>query len=341
LSEQLGASGKELIVAVALGSDVVCRLARALLSEGAPPPGFYQPAIVGTFGATTAAAKLLKLSEEQILDAWSIALCQNSCSAELQNSPESTIRAVREGPCARVGLESALLASKGVRGFGAPFEGSSGFFVMYAQGVQRRSLVTDLGGRFAGRDVSFKAWPSCRDTHIYVQAALELLQEQSIDPNAIESIVANATPQQMIVLEPAELKRRPRTAIAAKFSLYYTLAATLIDRRVDFGSFADAALERAEVLALADKITYRMTPAFRDGDVLEVKMRDGTLYRRNVRAVYGSPAAPLSVETLVEKFVDCGLQAQRAQSESKLRRLASTILTLEREPSLRTLLSQL
>jgi 2-methylcitrate dehydratase PrpD len=340
LSERLGASGKELITAVALGCDVVCRLARALVSEGAPPPGFYQPAIVGTFGATTAAAKLLGLNAEQILDAWSIALCQNSCSAELQNSPESTIRAVREGPCARVGLESALLASKGVKGFGAPFEGSSGFFVMYANGMQRSSLLTDLGVRFAGRDVSFKAWPSCRDTHMYVQAALELLEQRTLDPNDIASITANVTSQQMIVCEPADLKRRPRTAIAAKFSLYYTLATTFIDRKVDFVSFSDAALTRPDVLSLADKVAYRVLPNLSNGDVLEVTLKDGTAHRGNVRAVYGSPAAPLPIDSLIAKFVDCGGHAARTIPAAELKRLAGSLLSIEQERNVRALLSR-
>jgi 2-methylcitrate dehydratase PrpD len=342
LSERLGASGRELITAVALGCDIVCRLARALVSDGAPPPGFYQPAIVGTFGAATAAAKLLGLNAEQVLDAWSIALCQNSCSAELQNSPESTIRAVREGPCARVGLESALLASKGVRGFAAPFEGKSGFFVMYAGGTQRSSLLTDLGTQFAGRDVSFKAWPSCRDTQIYVQASLELLERQSLDPNDIVAITANVTPQTMIVLEPADLKRRPRTAIAAKFSLYYTLATTLIDRRVAFDSFSNEALVRANVLALADKVAYRVDPtAARNGEVLELEMRDGTIHRCVVPALYGSPAAPLPVEALLTKFVDCGGHALRPRKAAELRRIADSVLKLDQLPNVRTLLARL
>jgi 2-methylcitrate dehydratase PrpD len=341
LSERLGAPGRDLITAVALACDVVCRLARALVSEGEPPPGFYQPAIAGTFGATTAAAKLLRLDAGRVLDAWSLALCQNSCSAELQNSPDSTIRAVREGPCARVGLESAMLAAKGVRGFTAPFEGKSGFFVMYAQGVQRRSLLGDLGERFAGRDISFKAWPSCRDTHVYVQAALELLAEHPVDPKDIESITACVTAQNMIVCEPAELKRRPRTAIAGKFSIYYTLATLLLDRRVDFASYSDEALTRAEVLALADKVTYRVEPAIRNGEVLEVRMRDGTVHRRSVRAVYGSPAAPLPIEALIAKFVDCGTHAMQARSAAELRRIAASVLSIEQTDNVRSLLSQL
>lgn len=329
LLERLGASGKELITAVALGCDIVCRLARALVAEGAPPPGFYQPAIVGTFGAATAAAKLLKLNTQQIVDTWSLALCQNSCSAQLQHSPESTLRAVREGPCARVGLEAALLAAKGVRGFDAPFEGQSGFFVMYAQGVQRHTLLDQLGKQFAGRDVSFKAWPSCRDTHIYVQAALELLRAQPIDPRDIEAVTAIVTQQQMIVCEPAELKRRPRTAIAGKFSLYYTLAAALNDRTVEFKTFSDTALVRPDVLALADKVAYRIVPEIEDGHVLDLTLRNGNVLRRTVRAVYGSPAAPLSTALLIDKFVDCGTHAQRARSSDSLRRMAAQLLSLE------------
>lgn len=330
LAEKLGSSGRDLITAIALGCDVVCRLARGLVGDGAPPPGFYQPVIVGTFGAATAAAKLLGLSTEQVLDTWSLALCQNSCTQELQDSPESTIRAVREGPCARVGVESALLAAKGVRGFEKPFEGRSGFFVMYANGVQRQPLTTDLGKRFAGRDISFKAWPSCRDTHIYVQAALALLEEQPLDPEQIDSITGIASEKQMIVLEPANLKREPQTAIAAKFSLYFTLAAALIDGRVDFESFSAQALKRDEVLALARKVTYRIdADAFRAGHVLEIKMRDGTVHRHQVTAPYGSPAAPLSDEALIAKFVDCGLRAARPRAAHTLHRIAQEIMQLD------------
>lgn len=340
LAQKLGSSGQELITAIALGCDVVCRLARALVGDGAPPPGFYQPAIVGTFGAATAAAKLLDLSAEQVLDAWSLALCQNSCTQELQDSPESTIRAVREGPCARVGLESALLAAKGVRGFAAPFEGRSGFFVMYANGVQRQTLLRDLGTRFAGRDVSFKAWPSCRDTHIYVQAALELLAERPLNAADIATVTAFVTDKQMIVCEPADLKRRPRTAIAAKFSLYFTLAAALIDRRVDFDSFSEAALERSDVLALADKVVYRVKPSIADGDVLEIAMRDGTVHRRSVRAVYGSPDAPLADDVLIEKFVDCGSRALRPLGKADLQRIAMQILAIDEERNVRSLIAK-
>jgi 2-methylcitrate dehydratase PrpD len=143
------------------------------------------------------------------------------------------------------------------------------------------------------------------------------------------------------VCEPAELKRRPRTAIAGKFSIYYTLATVLLDRRVDFASYSNEALTRAEVLALADKVNYRVEPAILNGEVLEVRMRDGTVHRRSVRAVYGSTAAPLPIEALIAKFVDCGSHAMRARSTAELHRIAASVLSIEQTDNVRSLLSQL
>jgi 2-methylcitrate dehydratase PrpD len=173
-----------------------------------------------------------------------------------------------------------------------------------------------------------------------VQAALELLAEHEVDPKEIESITALVTAQQMIVCEPADLKRRPRTSIAAKFSLYYTLATTLSDRHLDFASFSDAALIRADVLTLVDKVSYRIEPKH-GNDVLELTLRNGTVYRRSVYAVSGSPQAPLSNETLSTKFVDCGGHALRPRSTSQLRRAADSMLSLEQIPNVRTLFALL
>ena len=177
---------------------------------------------------------------------------------------------------------------------------------------------------------------------MYVQAALELLEERTIDPLDVVAITATVTPQNMIVCEPADLKRRPRTAIAGKFSLYYTLATAIVDRRVDFGSYSDAALARSHVLALGDKVAYRIDPAAaRRGEVLEVALRDGTIVKRTVRAVYGSPAAPLPIEALVDKFVDCGGRALKARSAPELRKIATDVLALDRVRNVRELVARL
>jgi 2-methylcitrate dehydratase PrpD len=212
---------------------------------------------------------------------------------------------------------------------------------MYAQGLKRASLLDDLGSRFAGRDISFKAWPSCRDTHIYVQAALQILAEHNLDIADIAAVTANVTAKNMIVCEPVDLKRRPQTAIAGKFSLYYTVATTLVERRLDFASYSEEALKRENVLALADKVAFRTVPAMGDGPVLEIKLRNGTVHRSSVRSVYGSPAAPLSDEELVKKFVDCGSQALRPRAAAELGKIATQLLAIEKAQTLRPLLRRI
>jgi hypothetical protein len=95
------------------------------------------------------------------------------------------------------------------------------------------------------------------------------------------------------------------------------------------------------VLALADRVSYRIEPSVASGDVLEVRMRDSSIHRRRVRALLGSPAAPLSVDALVTKFVDCGSRALRPRSTEELRDIAARLLGLEKEQNLRAVVGRL
>lgn len=346
---QGGIPGKEFISAIAVGCDLVCRLALAQGRVGErPSDGFYPPAIVGTFGAAAAAARLLGLNARQTLDALSLALCANSCSAEILFNPYSDVRAIRDGFCAQVGVQSALLAKRGVKGFDAPFEGEGGFFTMYAGGLCLPGVLTkELGERFAGEDVSFKAWPACRATHFYIQAILENRAGKATTASGIESVRAFVKPSDLIVCEPAAEKRRPRAAIDAKFSLYFTLATALRHGRVDLESFDDEALEDPATLALADKVFYtvdekRARPrAEGGGDLLVVQLADGGERRWGIDVPYGSPGNPMSEEQLVGKFVDCGLAASHASARADLEALAADILRLDEVADLRSVTQRL
>src|SRR5512138_2919992 len=117
LAEELGGiDGKRLIAAVAAGSEVAIRLALARVDDWTRH-GWYIPPIVGAFGAAAAAANLLRLDVNQTLAAFSLTLCQSSCSAEILHSPAADIRAIRDGFAAQAGLTSAQLARSGVVGF--------------------------------------------------------------------------------------------------------------------------------------------------------------------------------------------------------------------------------
>lgn len=71
------------------------------------------PTIYTSFGATAAACKLMKLTAEEIVDAFSFNLCQTTCSSELMNNAGTVMRSVREAFSARNAVLSAQIAKKG------------------------------------------------------------------------------------------------------------------------------------------------------------------------------------------------------------------------------------
>lgn len=325
-------SGRDLITAIAVGCDVVVRMGLGLKVTLADF-GWYPPPMLAAFGATAAAAKILKLNERQVRDAFTLTLCQMTCAGEIMNSPQSTLRAVRDAFPARGGISSALLARGGVRGFDKPLEGEAGFYATFARGNYEPAAITrDLGKEFEIENISFKPWPSCRGTHAPIEAALHCLREYNIDPDEIERIHVRGGRMLRIVAEPRESKRRPATAIDAKFSAYFTVATALLKRRVTLHDFEPSALKDERILALASKVdvdmTYDPTPNA-IGALLEINMKNGTKHRYHVDEPLGAPSNPMSPDAIVAKFVDCAGYAAAPLAREAAQRYAQVVLKLE------------
>ena len=220
MAESIGkVNGKDFIVCLAVGCDIVCRLGLAF-DENPGEYGWYIPPILGSFGATAAAGKLLNLDEAGILDAFSLTLCQSTCSAELRYSPRSDIRSVRDAFAAKTGVLAARLAQKGVKGFDHPLEGKAGLFSLYSNGkYDGMRLIEGLGTRFEGANISFKPWPTCRGTHTYIEAALHILREHALNLNDIADIRVIVSSFNRMLCEPEHVRKAPQTVIDARFSI--------------------------------------------------------------------------------------------------------------------------
>jgi 2-methylcitrate dehydratase PrpD len=311
LAEARGSSGRALLTAIAVGSDLVCRLGLSL-TENPDIHGWYPPPLLGAFGACAAAASLLGLDGDQTLDAFALTLSQATSTSQFKQSPHSHVRAVRDAFAAHAGLLAALLAGRGVRGFDAPFEGKAGLFQLYARGAYDPArLVRNLGEDFEGAHVSYKIWPACRGTHAFIQAALELSAEAAPPLASIREIRATGGEIQRMLAEPLAQKIRPRTAIDAKFSIPFTVATALAHGKVDLGSFEPAALDDSVVLGLAASCRYICAPASGDSladsiaGLLELDLVDGRALSRRIAKPYGHPANPVDIDSLRQKFIDC------------------------------------
>jgi 2-methylcitrate dehydratase PrpD len=323
-------TGKQLLTALAAGCDLSCRLAAAL-DVNPDDAGWYTPPIMSLLGATASACHLLRLNSEQILNAWSLALCQGTCSGELKRAPQSDLRAVREGFIARAAVDSALLAAGGVRGFPQPIESKGGLFGLYAQGkFSAERLLKDLGTDFYGARLSFKAWPSCRGTHAYIEALKHILQTSNVSVEEIENIEVEVGPIPRMLMEPRPDKLRPSNAINAKFSIPYTLAVTLRRGTVRLDDFNSAALEDPATLVLTPLVTMKYVASLGPTEgVLTVRTRrDSITYA--VKYPPGSPENPLAPAVLAEKFVDCAVHAIHPWAREKAERACHLILSTDK-----------
>jgi 2-methylcitrate dehydratase PrpD len=339
VAESIGnVSGREFITAIVLGCDLVCRLGLAL--NGNPLEyGWYIPPILGAFGATAAVCKLLNLTVEQILDAFSLTLCQATCSAELTHSPHSVVRSIRDAFSAKAGVLSALLAKQGVTGFHQPIEGKAGLYNLYARGNYDPSRLTnELGRTFEGANVSFKPWPSCRGTHSYIDAVLQILDAGNLKPSDVEAIKVVVSPVNQMLCEPLERKQNPVTAIDAKFSLPFVMATALLYGRVTLDHFTPQALADQDVLAIARKVTYEVDTGLTLKETtrgfLQINTRNETFSKR-VDFAYGHPKNPISQEALVSKFMDCARHSAKRISKKKLDEIVELILNLEQVENIR------
>lgn len=307
-------TGAEFITAVALGCDFTCRLGLAL--ERNPDEfGWYPPPILSTFGAAATASRLLKLDATQTAHALALALAQATFSSEFKRYPDSTLRAVRDGFAAHDGLLAAMLAQRGIVGHVTALEGKAGFFALFARGAWNEARLMDgLGRKFHGEDVSFKPWPSCRGTHAFIEAALEL-RPQIGRMGDIVAIRAKGPELLTMLVEPVAQKQAPATAIDAKFSLPFCIAAALADGAVGIPTFFDEARAREEVPELARLVSFEIDPAMTMKDAasgtLAISLRDGRVLTRVVTQARGSTANALSDADLTAKFAACAAYAAR------------------------------
>lgn len=335
-----GVSGREFLTAITLGSELVCRMGLSL-EEDLLQHGWYMPPVFSAYGATASAAKLLNLTAEQVLDAFSLTMCQATCSAELTNNPQSVIRSVRDCFAAKAGVVSALLAREGVSGFTEPFEGKRGFFHAFARGrYNPETLTKELGERYEAARISFKLWPSCRGTHPYIEGVQNIMRKHGLKPEQIASIKAVVSKVNQMLCEPLAAKKAPATPINAKFSIPFVIATTVHYGDVTLDHFTEEALGNRQVLETAQKVSYEVDEKLSFKETLHgtvIIEAGGQIFTEKVETPFGHPDHPVSDELLVGKFLSCAQHTAVPVPESNLRRAADMILNLEQVGDMREL----
>jgi 2-methylcitrate dehydratase PrpD len=336
-------TGKDLLTATVLGTDIMCRLGLAACPGRSPiDVGWHQTTLYGFVGAAAVAGKIMGLSETQIIDAMGIGYHQCAGNGQAVKDGALTKR-LGPGFSVKGGITAALLAGKGVTGAHNCLDGDWGLFKLYWRGDYDPSvLVAEIGKRFETVNVSIKPYPCCRGIHPAIDAAFALVEEFHIQAENIEKLKVYVTDAHIKLLcTPLDAKRQPRSPVDAQFSIPWGVATALVKGRATLDDFSDAGVLNADVLAISSKIDVEVDTALSRGDKIEptrveITTKGGTTYSKVEEHPLGSPERPMSYDDVARKFRGCaGLLPTEQQEKvidfvSRLEKVedASEIFTL-------------
>jgi 2-methylcitrate dehydratase PrpD len=335
--------GRQLLAAIAVGCEVLMRISGAI-TRNPMEFGWVSPMLLGVFGASVAAGKIAGLGPRQMMDALGIALHQAGGTWEMAEDPASTFRAVRNCFVNKTGVLAALMAQGGLSAAKDPLEGKHGLYRQYFQGGYDPSLLTTgLGSEFRFETISFKPYPSCRDTHTSIDAALRLARLHDVVPANVEEVRLTVGPMGEKLCVPREQRCRPGTSIEAKFSLPFTVAMAIARRKVTLVEFSPSGLTDPDILSLARRVSYQVgkgSPGV-DPGIIDIRLKDGRVLHEEVVHPPGGPQSPLSQEDLLEKFRDCARYSLKPLRRSDVEAIIAFVRDLEHQADLSDLTNRI
>lgn len=304
-----GVSGKGLIEAVLVGSELACRLgqvAPGLFHKN----GFHPTAVFGIFGAVYALAKLQKLSPEHLVNAIGIA---GSLAAGGMASWEdgTSAKSLHVGMAASGALQAVALAKCGISGPRPVFDGRFGFFRSHVQATgysfDFEAATRGLCHEWEVLNVASKAYPCGYVIQPFIDGALALRSRHGLDPEAIAEITCLIADFAVaLVCEPVVEKLRPINSWHARVSLQHSVAEALVRGVLDKHAYAEESLRDPRINALADKVKYAIDPRAADRTILTgeivIRLRDGRELHHRVPHMRGTRANPMVREDFVAKF---------------------------------------
>jgi 2-methylcitrate dehydratase PrpD len=339
-----GVDGREFIAAVAAGMDVMTRISRAIdVPDWTMTEGWFATQLIGYLAGAAAAGRLLGLDAEQMENALGIGFNQLSGTRQMAEGAATHMRSMQAGFSGQGAVLAAELARRGIIGSKDVVEGRYGFFRTYIRGCEPDwdGIVDGLGVKFPLLEKhGFKVWPACAYTRTTNASTLAMREQHGLKPEDIESItIVGGTGGTQQLCEPLAAKRRPRVSIDGKFSIPFTTAIMAAKGNVTLRDYTEAGLRDTEVLAMADRVSYRagsqpVTGKGGSQDVsktaVEIVTKDGRRFEHRSTSVPGDPKNPVGWDRLEAKFRDCASFSAKPVEAGALDRAVRKIRELDK-----------
>lgn len=308
VGESRRASGRDFLLAVVLGYEVMGRIGPAM--QPTPERGRqvfgeqYHP-----FAGAVTAGKLLDLDEDQMDAAFGIAGTYAPVpSAHKYFGVVSESRPMREaklgwGWMTMAGTLAAVSAARGFGGGHGILDGDRGFHVMAGSDrVDWGRMTRDLGSRWLVVDVEPKVFPAIARNAVPYTATAALVAEHGFGPDDVERVtVLGMNPT--AVADPA-----PCSAVDAQFSLPFAVAAALTGEPVGPALFDEERLADPRLRDLMQRVAMEHDPGLdtlyfdeqRQRYTVTVDLEDGRRFVREIEFPRDRP--PMGWDEVCAKF---------------------------------------
>ena len=299
-AQAIGASGEELLVAAVAGYEVGIRVGEFLGRSHYKV--FHTTGTAGTLAAAAAVGRLLKLTPEQMLNAFGSAGTQSAGLWEfLRDAADS--KQLHTAHAASTGLMSAYIAQAGFTGAQHILEGKQGLAAGMSSDSDPSKLVDRLGSRWALAETSFKYYASCRHTHPAADALLQVMLAHKLGPNDIAKVETLVHQGAIDVLGPVT---DPATVHQSKFSMGTVLALVAHYQFAGLQEF-DQHFHDDEICAFRERVSMTLDPEV-DGAYpqrwigkVKVHLHNGQVLDGRVDEPKGDPGNTLSRAEITDK----------------------------------------
>jgi 2-methylcitrate dehydratase PrpD len=298
----------QFVTAVVAGYEVAARLAMALQPKFHYELGFHPTSTCGVFGAAVTAAKLLRLSEEQMLSAVGIAGSMAAGSLEFLADGTWTKR-LHPGLAAQNGILAAKLAAEGFQGPTTILEGRDGFLWAYSRKSKPELVTQDLGKDFEILRTSIKPHACCRYMQAPIDGLIELATKHDIYPEQVARVEVSVLEAGWpLVCEPQKRKYSPSNVVDAQFSMPYGAAVALTDRAAGLDQFTGESFHSPQIKSLMGKVVLQKDKRIERNfpeewpAIVQVHLTNGKQFEKRIRFPKGDPENPLTWQELSAKF---------------------------------------
>ncbi len=182
IAERDSLSGRDLLVALAVGCEMTTRIGIGIDYPAFRDRGFHGPGVFGPFGSAAAVGRLLGFDPETMAVAFGLAGSQAAGTFAAWKTPTVKFHQCRG---ALSGLMAALLAQQrfvATHQFLTAPDG--GLYNSYSNGGHPDAAIEGLGNRWELEQIGLRLWPSASTIQGMITAMFNLVEKHSLSPRS-------------------------------------------------------------------------------------------------------------------------------------------------------------